>query len=162
VDWFDILLPLLLIGIPLLGKLLERQAPPLEEGEELEPLPPAHRPRVFQGEDVNGYPDGWGEWPVEEEEGIHTLEAVSLEPVAPEPVPVRVERPVPAAVPETREALQADREAEHERFQQRILENPAGALPHVATLGGELRDAQVLRRAVLLAEVLGPPRALQE
>ncbi len=102
-DWVDLVLPLLFLGLPLLGKLLEKSTPTPdhEEGEALEALPP-----------------GWDEWPGaeesgDEEGGMHTREAMSLEPVAPEalPLPVLAERPLPAAVVESLEVLEVDREA---------------------------------------------------
>jgi hypothetical protein len=160
-DWTDLLIPFLFIGLPLLGKLLEKRAPAEEQeeyGEGLETLPPA--------EDVRAG-EAWGDWPVDEEspdeeEGIHTLEARSLEPVAPEPLPVPVERPLPAAVVETLEVLEVDRGAEHRRFHRRAPETPAAPVSRGESLGEVLRDPGALRRAVLLAEVLGPPKALRE
>lgn len=161
-DWTDLLLPLLFIGLPLLGKLLEKRAPPEEQeeyGEGLEPLPPV--------EDVRAG-EAWGDWPgaeespAGEEEGIHTLEARSLEPVTPEPLPVPVERPLPAAVAETLEVLRVDRQAEHRHFHRREPETPSVPVSRGAPLGEELREPGALRRAVLLAEVLGAPKALRE
>lgn len=56
------------------------------------------------------------------------------------------------------EVATVDREAEHARFHERIAPAPA----HPASARPHIRNAGELRRAVLLSEVLGPPRALRE
>lgn len=167
---------------PLLGRLFggkpqEPLPPPEEEWEpegEEAPRPPAERPRVFKVEDGSGWSAEWGDWPGEEKaeeeqddeaqpvEVIFPVEAISLEPVAPQPVPVRPERPVPAAVPRTMEALTVDRKAEHARFHQRVQVTPAPPARRAGGIPALLRDPRHLRQAVILAEVLGPPRALRE
>lgn len=186
-DLLEVLLVLIFFGVPLLGRLLQRNAPqepqlpPVDsEAEDAEWLPaPAPRretaPAPAQG---GGWSAGWGEWPGMEtaeeeeeteeagawaapaerggEETIHTLEAVSLEPVTPREA---VERPVP--VPVSLELVQVDRKAEHERLHQKYA-RPVAPRPRADRLADHLNSRGELRRAVLLAEVLGPPRALRE
>ena len=170
-DWFQILVLLIFFGLPILGKLMEKAQPPTLPGPEAdgEILPPAHRPRIHRVEDVSG---GWEEWPsgdeeapgvlseAEEAQELHTAEAVSLEPLAPEAVRVHVERVLPSAEPQSAEVLQVDWEVQHQRFHQRYLEQQAApaAAPRAALpdLHGDLR------RAVLMAEILGPPKSLRK
>ncbi|HWK89790.1 MAG TPA: hypothetical protein VNP72_07335 [Longimicrobium sp.] len=65
-------------------------------------------------------------------------------------------RPLPAAVASLEQEV--DWEVEHERFHKRYVDARAAATPVIHTLLGDLRDdPQALRRAILLAEVLGPP-----
>ncbi|HEU0012412.1 MAG TPA: hypothetical protein VFQ45_01945 [Longimicrobium sp.] len=53
---------------------------------------------------------------------------------------------------------EVDWEVEHERFHKRYVDARAAAAPPIHTLLGDLRDdPHALRRAILLAEVLGPP-----
>ncbi|HEV2146648.1 MAG TPA: hypothetical protein VGR37_04460 [Longimicrobiaceae bacterium] len=126
-----------------------------------------------------GWSAGWGAWPgmeTEEDEeeyapeaergtalrpadpeGIHTVEAVSLEPVS----PVLYERPLPAQVPVSLELAQVDRKAEHARLHARFAKPAAAPRPRPDRLADHLRSRTELRRAILLAEALGPPRSLQ-
>lgn len=170
-DWFQILMLLVFFGLPLLGKLMEKGQPPtLPPVGQGEALPPAPRPRVFRVEDVSG---GWEEWPsgdeeapgvlstAEESQELHTAEAVSLEPLAPEAVRVRPGRALPSE-PMSVEVLEVDWEAEQRRFHQRYLERKGEAPPARHGAFPDLRgDRAALRRAMLLSEVLGPPKALE-
>jgi hypothetical protein len=100
------------------------------------------------------------EEPEEEErpplEVVPAFESVSLEPaaraddVAPRPEPVR---PV-------LEATEVDRQAEHARLHRTIEGAPPPSARAPGTLS-RLRDHGMLRRAVVAAEVLGPPLALR-
>ena len=165
-DWFEILLVVVFFGLPLLGQLMEKnKAPPDDLSEESwgeEPVatlpgtvPAARRETAAE----------WQEWEEDEEAGvealpvddrsaevIHPVEAVSLEPVAPVPLPVR---PV-------LETAQVDRSLEHRRFHERFVERHEAPAPAADTLAARLRHPGELRRAVLLAEILGPPRALRD
>lgn len=187
-DWESLLIPLLFIGIPLLGRILQGRAPepppdvlpppPAEPGEARSRLPaPAPSPQLPGGPAADaGWSEGWAAWPgleadEEEEAGveglaaghdldadtIHTAEAVSLEPVAVREVAVR---PLPAA-PVALDAAVVDRRVEHERFHGKVVETPAPP-PGEERLADHLRSRSAVRRAVLLAEVLGPPRSLRE
>jgi hypothetical protein len=77
-------------------------------------------------------------------------------------------RPVPAQ-PVALDG-EVDRDAEHVRFHGKIEARPAAKVARVAKAPAgagagvlrSLRDSGTLRRAVLAAEVLGPPRALRE
>lgn len=182
-DFLELLILAAFFLFPLLGRLFggKPQEPlPSPEEEEWEPeeleaaaRAPVERPQVLKAEDVSGWSAEWGDWPGEEKreekqdeeaqplEVIFPVEAVSMEPVAPEPVPVRAERPVPAAVPRTLEALRVDRKAEHARFHERVQVAPAPRARRAGGIPALLRDPRHLRQAVILAEVLGPPRALQ-
>lgn len=57
---------------------------------------------------------------------------------------------------------EVDWEAEHERFHKRYVDvHSAGAAARHGLMD-ELRDPASLRRAVLMAEILGPPRSLRK
>lgn len=90
--------------------------------------------------------------------GQTPMEVVSLErtEVA---LPVEI-RPMPsAAVSLEREV---DWEAEHDRFHKRYVDvHSAGSAARHGLLD-ELRDPAALRRAVLMAEILGPPKSLRK
>lgn len=97
----------------------------------------------------------------------------------PEPLPTprsepRVqlpERPLPAPVPPPRaepvvvslEALEIDRAAEHRRFHDAYVRStpPARVEPRRPVAVG-FRSPRELRRALVLSEVLGPPRSLRD
>jgi len=73
-------------------------------------------------------------------------------------LPAVMEAPTAVAKRAPVEVAVVDRDAEHARFHERVApapSSPASARPH-------LHGASELRRAVLLSEVLGPPRALRE
>lgn len=124
-DWFNLVLVLLFIILPLIQQVVEqarrRNAPPeweQEEGEWSEPVdgealerPQAPRPRP-ETTPGGGWSEGWSQWPgfdeAEEDEEEQTT-AVAIEPVskrdtdiglrAPVPVEGPVELPVPAPSP---------------------------------------------------------------
>ena len=61
------------------------------------------------------------------------------------------------------ETLVVDRQAEHDRFHDRYVvpsRPPAGRIRH-PPLAAQIHDPKELRRAIILNEVLGPPRALR-
>ncbi|HEX2095608.1 MAG TPA: hypothetical protein VHG28_24640 [Longimicrobiaceae bacterium] len=183
-DWIEVLFVLLFVGFSLLGRVAQRKPPPGQtlpsprESDAPTPGLPAPTPNGAPAPAPSGgggWSAGWGEWPgVDEEEGadeevsvasddrnaevIHEAEAVSMEPVG---ASEETLRPLPVRAEESLEALQVDRAAEHERFHQRYLQE-APAPRHREALAGQLRSRGELRRAILLAEVLGPPRALRE
>lgn len=165
---WESLLVLLFLLLPVIQGILEqvRKAPP-------PPAPPGDGPRTPA--------DAWEEWlaktgqlprpdpaaqpipvpvadgrPMPERKARHrpeeppAPEVRSLEAIAPRPV--RAE----AAVDDTN----PNREAEHLRFRRKLAESTAPRVSH-AESRLRLRGIGELRRAVLLAEVLGPPRALR-
>jgi hypothetical protein len=68
-------------------------------------------------------------------------------------------RPLPAE-PATLET-EVDWEAEHDRFHRRYVDARAPSLAAAHGLLDELRDPAGARRAVLLAEILGPPVSMR-
>ena len=164
---WEALLFIAFLLLPMLQGLVQRKTPPR--------LPPPDREREVPG-DGAGWSEGWGEWAHEEDSSIaaepeHSplavqptadsraavmLEAapettvVSLEPLAPRPVPVRTSREVAP-----------DRTAEHARFHKRVAASTPTPRPAVHEGRLRLRAPGELRRAVLLSEVLGAPRALR-
>ncbi len=100
------------------------------------------------------------------------------EPVTAAPAPIPVPpRPLPTTPPPewmppasppppqvvSMEALEVDREAEHVRFHDRYVapsRPPIRSVPR-APLAAQMHDPNELRRAIILQEVLGPPRALR-
>jgi hypothetical protein len=171
-DLGQLLFLLLFFILPLLMQWLERRgradSPPEPgevdpEREAAEEVASARRERVEPGEAAEpGWSDEWGEWPVAEEiaaeevvDEERALELAALqERLPPEVVPeaVRVSAPVvslesPAAArASTRRPAVAD-----------VIPPRRSTPPRLAAL---LRTRAEVRRAVLLAEVLRPPRAL--
>lgn len=97
------------------------------------------------------------------EAAVYEPDSVEIAPYEP-PVEARVTtRPLrPEAVSME---LEVDRAAEHSRFHARIERAPEAERsrrPAAHETLGDLRGADALRRAVLAAEVLGPPRALRD
>jgi hypothetical protein len=82
---------------------------------------------------------------------VVSLENVPLMSVAPRPVPVRTE---------TLET-EVDWEAEHDRFHKRYVDAKAPAAAAAHGLMDDLRDPAGARRAVLMAEILGPPVSMR-
>jgi len=152
VKW-ETLFVLLFVLIPLIQALLGPRA--VDAGEEHDdpavapPLPVPLQAEAFADEEdhVPGLL-ARGERPAPEPEELHGPPVLSLEPLAPRPSPLRAAFDV-----------EPSRTAEHARFHRRTaraaVERPAPE-PRL-----QLRGAGELRRAVLLAEVLGPPRSLR-
>ena len=183
-NWLELLLVVVFFGAPLLGRILQRNAPqppptvpPADaEREDIQWLPAPAQGRgslPAPAKAESGWSAGWGEWGEveaapeegEDEEGadapwdaesIHTREAISLEPVTLEEAALR---PLPAA-PVALD-VEVDRRQEHVRFHDRYLK-PAPRRRSPDRLADHLRSRREVRRAVLLAEVLGPPRSLRE
>lgn len=100
----------------------------------------------------------WDETAADHDLNLDHAEVVSLEPT--EVPAVSVERrplPGPAASLET----EVDWEVEHERFHKRYVDARAQARPAAHGLLDDLRDPATARRAVLMAEILGPPVSLR-
>jgi hypothetical protein len=190
-DWIELLLVAVFFGAPLLGRLFQRQPPapppPIPRSEapgyaegpaDLQPRLPAPE-RATLPTPVGGWSAGWGQWPegapeaaedeeyTEDEEAIvgdhdlaadsiHTREAISLEPVTASEVALR---PLPEA-PVGLDTLEVDRGREHLRFHDKYFK-AAPPPPRPDRLADHLRSRDEVRRAILLAEVLGPPRSLR-
>lgn len=129
------------------------QTVPQEHVRQVDAAPSAVLPRRATGEESSSELL-WEEMDdeEEEEEDMSAAEVVSLEtlpamPVAPRPLPVA------AQTLET----EVDWEAEHARFHQRYVDARPESLAAAHGLLDELRDPAGARRAVLLAEILGPP-----
>ncbi|HEV2735661.1 MAG TPA: hypothetical protein VGV85_12525, partial [Longimicrobiaceae bacterium] len=180
-DWIELLLVAVFFGAPLLGRLFQRQPPappPVPRSDSDVPVPaeaPTRLPapaRATLPTPVGGWSAGWGQWPegaseeaVDEEDAedeeaivgdhdlaadsIHTREAISLEPVTASEVALR-------PLPEAPVALDAevDRGREHLRFHDKYFK-PGSPPPRMDRLADHLRSRAEVRRAILLAEVLG-------
>ncbi|CAN5333998.1 hypothetical protein BH20GEM2_BH20GEM2_13570 [soil metagenome] len=167
-DWLLVALLLLPFAARLFGGGGKPQLPPGDGSEPRE-----------EGEEWSA---GWSEWPAESAgEAAADLpaeapEIVSSEegPSAPTPRELRPSPPAsaprhgpgPSAAAETvparpplPEPHEVDRVEEHERFHRTVA--ATGARRRVAPPPLVTGDRAVLRRAILLREVLGPPRALQ-
>ena len=170
-DWIQVLFILLFILLPLIQGVAERRRRPPSEEDPSATLPDiaTREPVASSGDDTSAW-DAWfepqlGEMrQVQTEQGeerlaeeIQPFEAVSLEQFEQAPEPIVLERPVPAALPEP---VVIDRAAEHGRFHDRYLA-PVEPSIRSETLPERLRKPGELRRAILLAEVLGPPRAMR-
>ncbi|CAN5713822.1 hypothetical protein BH23GEM8_BH23GEM8_13800 [soil metagenome] len=157
---------------------LEHEFPVELEGQRRRPGPAES---IEAEEHGDGWSSGWGAWPgetVETEAEEHAIgtetepslleqvrvlreQATRAERSNPEIRPERVvfERPVPA------EPVYVEHRAEGPRVQSRtrVLSTPVLGVRRGATdIGRAVHDRQELRRAVILAEVLGPPRSLGE
>lgn len=169
----------------------KKQNPPPDEapttyegGYEWQPLPRQRgEPAAEPG---GGWSEGWRQWPGMEVPGraepepaeVATLERDETPPVwsreweEPEPPLVRplptpeqiaAARPLPVALPA---AVEVDRSREHRRFHdlyvRREPSRPATVQRARPTVLAEaLRQPGDLRRAIILTEVLGAPRALR-
>lgn len=186
----EILVLLAFIFFPLLQALLERAGkrggeeplPPAGQEPEIEaPAQVVVAERAHTEPARTSSPEhwsaGWGSWPGEEhaEEEIRTIEQLSAEEVVTEDEADELiayqERYAARQIPEatrvtvpvvSMEQLQVDRGAEHRRFHDRIAVAPRPS-PRVEQrpLRRILRRPAAVQQAILLAEVLGPPRALR-
>lgn len=178
-DLVDLLVLLAFVGFPLLQLLLEKlgggrkgQPPVEDEQEPTLPAPdpiPTHEPSLpaKAGEE---WSTGWGSWPVENLEDLTTKEVVS-ESQADElialqdrlasremlPEALRVTVPVVSL-----EALTVDRKAEQARVRATASSRAIVAQRFAApSISHSLRSQADLRRAIILADVLGKPRGMQ-
>jgi len=175
VDLGDILLILVFVVLPLLQQLMERLTkgaprPPEEAGEEVRDLPPPEReprpeplPAPEAGRDAE-LPRGWEPWSAEAEEiagreVVDEVEAAELTvlqsrlPAETVPEAVRVSVPVVSM-----EALRVDRTAKPAwRLE---APPPPDRRRRPARARAVLEGPGSLRRAVLLTEILGPPKGL--
>lgn len=90
--------------------------------------------------------------------GAVPAEIVALESTS-VALPVEI-RPMPG--PAASLEHEVDWETEHERFHQRYVEGHSAGSAARHGLMEELRDPAVLRRAVLMAEILGPPKSARK
>lgn len=186
----EILVLLAFILFPVLQALLERAGkgreqdtlpPPEPDVEEEAParvvVVERPQPQTARGSSTEHWSAGWGSWPGEEEgeEEIRAIEALSAEEVITEDQADELiafqERYAAQQIPEatrvtvpvvSMEQLRVDRGAEHRRFHDRVAETPRPA-PRVAPepLRRVLRRPAAVEQAILLAEVLGPPRSMR-
>ena len=99
----------------------------------------------------------WDETAFDHDLDLSHAEVVSLEQGARDrPVTVR---PLPGAAASLE--AEVDWEAEHQRFHKRYVDVRPAAPPTAHGLLDDLRDPAGARRAVLLAEILGPPVSLR-
>lgn len=134
------------------------QVPPEHRLEVVSPAPATVLPGRAANEESSS--EHWWDEVAGESEidatGQAPAEAVTLESTE---VVLPAEAEAPAIVSLEQEV---DWEAAHTRFHQRYVDaRPAGRAP-AHRLMDELRDPASLRRAVLLAEVLGPPKSMRD
>lgn len=201
-DFFEILIVLLFIVLPLLQQVLGKREEPgapdgLPEDDDAERLPgldrdgparraggPAADARAEQpggaAASSGGWAADWGEWPEDHEMEAEGASIEALERDLPAESLSSEEAPRPttpsSAAPQgyddpararaasrvvSLEKLHVDRAAEHARLHARP-DRPAATVargrPRLAALMDHPDD---LRRAILLAEVVGPPAALR-
>lgn len=139
-----------------------------------QPLPPAEQEAALEVEPApSNWSSGWSDWPgaapevqwEAEEEGAweEVAETAAGVPILavelPVEVPVQLEAEAVAVPVYSLEALEVDRQAEHQRLHARMEE--AVPVPRRRRSPPRLHGREELRRAIVLAEMLGPPRALQ-
>lgn len=177
-DLFELLLLFVFFVLPLIQQLVGRRKqrghspPPMEgEGEEVARLPVQAPPREAQA----GWSAEWGDWPgfevdeVEEEVLAAEAEATATQFFTGEEISAELFTPEVARGRDpvvSLEPLHVDHSRhparDHARFHERYLASPP-APPHRAATSRAralLRTPGDLHRAILVAEVLGPPRAL--
>lgn len=136
----------------------------------LQALPPEHVRHVGGGTAMVSAPgmvpaarmgeESSSELPADETAFDHDLDLSAAEVVSLEAVPAMSTAPRPLPV---RAALEreVDWDAEHDRFHKRYVDAKAPAAPVAHRLVDELRDPAGARRAVLMAEILGPPVSMR-
>jgi hypothetical protein len=185
-DWFTLLLIFIFFILPLIQQVLERSRkggdlPPIETEEafEMEEAKPRRRERAEAAAerareeateaDVVDWSHGWGKWPGAEEESPVAAEEPRREaPVytAPQPPPAPTAPPArPFGGPESpRKARRAAEPLPPARapLQEGVatLTRRHGKQQRAAV--ARLLDSQAdVRRAIVLSEVLGPPKSLR-
>ncbi len=144
----------------------------LEAARRSRPLPgmPERLPAITNAAD--GWSAEWGAWPSEPDEEEMGAEREEIRPEAPVPIvfeeaisreiaPRDLPPPAVAPVIISLEPVRVDRRAEHERLHRLNRATPAPDAPPPIPLATQLRQRSELRRALILAEVIGPPRSLQ-
>ncbi|WP_420126091.1 hypothetical protein [Longimicrobium sp.] len=89
--------------------------------------------------------------------GTAPVEVVALEVIEERSVAVR---PLPGAAVSLEHEV--DWEAEHERFHRKYVDGHSAGSAARHGLLDEMRDPGALRRALLMAEILGPPKSLRK
>lgn len=165
-SWVDVLLIAAFVLFPLIQQLLERsrrsQLPP-EEGSQESASPietePTGTPWGMGGEgwtaDEAAEPVGGEELQDEEEEGLREAESPYGTLARPD-VPMSTSVNVVSLEP-----LHVDHVTEHDRLHRRAVPPALPPTRRPGSLRDSLRGRRELRRAVILAEVLGPPKALR-
>lgn len=163
-SWVDVLLIAAFVLFPLIQQLLERsrrsQLPPDEGSEEGAPpieTAPTGTPWGMEGEgwtpDEASEPVGGEE--LAEAEGLRAAESPYGTLARPD-VPMSTSVNVVSLEP-----LHVDHGTEHDRLHRRAVPPPLPPTRRPGSLRDSLRGRRELRRAVILAEVLGPPKALR-
>lgn len=147
-NWFELLLLFFFVVLPLLQQLLQGRGG-RDEGD-----PPlgGEAPETADQSLPEDWSAGWGAWPGDEDDREQDLPPRPAEP----PVPAEPAGPTVVSM----EDLHVDRKAEQERLRGRpktLPPPPAAPPPRLTRLLSGRAD---LRRAVLLSEILGPPRSL--
>jgi hypothetical protein len=182
----ELLLLAAFIGFPLLQLLLEKlkggeppepppegraEEPPIPAAKSKPSLPPLARSRPsLPPRQEEGWSSEWGSWPTEtpveltDEEDAGVQEAdeliVPLGRMAAQELSEAARVSVPVV---SLEALHVDRKAEHARLHARPVSRAATVRRAAApTIGALLHSPADLRRAIVLAEVLGKPIALRD
>lgn len=177
----ELLVLLAFVLFPLLQGLLEKL------GKRGEQLPPEYDPEAYRtstdvelGEQIGagaegasgGWSSGWGEWTTEElpeelqiegpvtereaERFLRTRESLDTREAAQLPEAVRVQAPIVSM-----ESLEVDRKAEHRRLHARMRPaDPPAVRRRLTPLETALRTRSGVQQGIVLAEILGPPRAL--
>jgi hypothetical protein len=185
VDPLTLLLVVVFFVLPLLQQMAEKRRkrgprlPPLELPDEASRRE-APRVRLERGE--GGWSVDWGAWPTEAQDAPAEREESPYEDpygagyemlparIEAQPREVTVAEPAASPAPILRdrasravslESLEVDRATEHARLHRRISEPVTPRRPAPTSLGRRLLVPSEARRALLLAEVLGPPRSLR-
>jgi|GEM_PF-1766056 len=182
---FELILILVFVALSLFGNVAEKMkkgdAPPAAPPSGAQRLPdgsvllgsgrtiPADSPEAeaFWWLPAPASPEESSSETVDLEDGVISMEPVdaaegaSAEPVGTASWEATAKTPRAEPVRAVLETPEVDWNAEHDRFHKRYVDGqPAPAAPHAGTLA-ELRGRKALRRALIAAEILGPPRSLR-
>jgi hypothetical protein len=100
----------------------------------------------------------WDETAADHDLNLDHAEVISLEPTEVADLSVEAR---PSRGPAQSLETEVDWEAEHERFHKRYVDVRAPTPAAAHGLLDDLRDPAIARRAVLMAEILGPPVSLR-
>jgi hypothetical protein len=181
----ELILILVFVALSLLGSVAEKAkkggAPPALPPSSAQRLPdgsvllgsgrtiPAHSPEAeaFWWLPAPASPEESSSETEDMEDGVISMEPVdaaegaSAEPVETASWEATAKAPRPEPVRAVLETAEVDWNAEHDRFHKRYVDGQSAPAARRSGVLSGMRGRGALRRAVLAAEILGPPRSLR-
>lgn len=167
-EWLAVLLFVFIVAFGL----LRRWVGQLRDAR-MRRLPPEDGAALPRSAPTGGaWSEGWGAWPGIEtgedapggEEEVEPVRVVTLEDAGREQGLPTEEAPASFTTVISLEPTRVDRVAEHARFRERVVVVPPPPPPRPAETfspAARLRDPRELRRALIAAEILGPPQSVR-